>query len=181
MESTADNLGELRNAIARNAVMVLSLPTEGALRHHKTRFLADAGDGFWVRSATADPALIKQLIVSRRPAGVAFRNGEYKIIFTAEIQHWIPNYGVGAARDDGDAGPGGVAAMLLKFPAEMRAIQRRKSFRVPVAGVVDLEIKMWTMPEAAHLRDTPALGREIACEPRDISVGGIGLTIRATN
>src|SRR5205085_7528273 len=82
---------------------------------------------------------------------------------------------------DGDAGPGGVAAMLLKFPAEMRAIQRRKSFRVPVAGVVDLEIKMWTMPEAAHLRDKPALGREIACEPRDISVGGIGLTIRATN
>ena len=96
-------------------------------------------------------------------------------------RHWIPNYGVGAARDDGDAGPGAVAAMLLKFPAEMRAIQRRKSFRVPVAGVVDLEVKMWTMPEAAHLRDKPALGREIACEPRDISVGGIGLTIRATN
>jgi hypothetical protein len=178
MESTADNLGELRKAIERSAVMVLSLPTEGTLRHHKTRFLADAGDGFWVRSGNADPALVKALIVSGQPAGVAFRNGESKIIFAAEIQHWIADYGVGASAEDST---GRVAAMLLKFPTEMRAIQRRKSFRVPVAGVVDLEVKIWTMPESAHLRDKPALGREIGCEPRDISVGGIGLTIRATN
>jgi hypothetical protein len=180
MESSDDdNLGQLREAIARNAGMVLSLPEGGRLRHHKTRFLADAGDGFWVRSINFDPAVVRELIASRRPAGVAFRSGEKKIIFAAEIQHWMPDYELTGAVDDANAGP--VEALLLKFPTELRAIQRRKSFRVPVVGVTDLEVRIWTMPETAYLRDKPASNREIACAARDISVGGIGLTIRATN
>ena len=174
-----DNLSLVREAIARNATMVLSLPTAGRLRHHKTRFLADAGDGFWVASVPDEPGLIEGLIATQQPAGVAFRSGETKVIFATPIQHFQPDFAPAVAVDlDGDGTV--VPALLLRFPTEVRAVQRRKSFRVPIMqGSSDLQVKLWTMPEQASLRDKPAASREILCEPRDISVGGIGVTIRA--
>jgi c-di-GMP-binding flagellar brake protein YcgR len=177
MSSTGDNLDLLREAIARNAGMVLSLPSGGILRHHKSRFLADAGDGFWVKSVAAEGPLVEQLIANQQPAGVSFRSGDHKVIFATEIQHFKADYELSGPVDDPDGTR--VEALLLRFPGEVRSVQRRKSFRVPVAGT-DLQVKVWTMPEQANLRDKPATSREIACEARDLSVGGIGLNIRAT-
>ena len=176
MSDTGDNLGLLREAIARNAGMVLSLPHAGRLRHHKSRFLADAGDGFWVESVPAERIVVEELIATARPAGVTFRDGENKVIFAAQIQHLEPHYCRSAAVDD--VGAAVVEALLLKFPAEVRAVQRRKNFRVPVRELVDLQVRVWLLGEQAHLRDKPPAGREIDCEARDVSVGGIGLTIR---
>jgi len=178
METAADNLGRLREAIARNAGMVLSLPSPAGLRHHKSRFLADAGDGFWVRSVPAERDLVRDIIASRQPTGVSFRSGENKVIFATEIQHWMPNYSVTRAPD----GTGGdrVEALLLRLPGDVRCVQRRKSFRVPVNGTSGLDVKLWTMPDQATLRDKPVSSREVTCEVRDISTGGIGLTIRPT-
>ena len=174
----ADNLGLLREAIARNATMVLSLPDAGRLRHHRTRFLADAGDGFWVAAVSDEAGLIERLIASQQPAGVSFRSGETKVIFATQIQHFQPDFGPSTAVDDADGEA--IAALLLRFPAEVRAVQRRTSFRVPVvAGSSELHVKLWTMPEHASLRDKPVASREVLCEPRDVSVGGIGVTIRA--
>ena len=173
-----DNLGLLREAIARNATMVLSLPTAGRLRHHKTRFLADAGDGFWVASVADDPELIGQLISSQQPAGVSFRSGETKVIFATSIQYFERDFQSTQAVDEPAASA--VPALLLRFPSELRAVQRRKNFRVGILpGSSDLQVKLWTMPEHAALRDKPAANREILCEPRDISIGGIGVTMRS--
>jgi hypothetical protein len=175
MESEADNLGLLREAIARNAGIVLSLPSPSGLRHHKSRFLADAGDGFWVRSVPAERGLVRELISARQPAGVSFRSGEVKAILATEIQHWMPNYSLAGAPDGT-----GVEALLLRVPSEVRCIQRRKSFRVPVHATSGLDVKLWTMPDQATLREKPVASREVMCEARDVSTGGIGLTIRST-
>ena len=43
-EATGDEL-------ATRVGVVLSLPFDGALRHHKSRFLAEDGGGFWIETA----------------------------------------------------------------------------------------------------------------------------------
>jgi c-di-GMP-binding flagellar brake protein YcgR len=177
VDGTGDNLGVLREAIARNAGMVLSLPHAGRLRHHKSRFLADAGDGFWVRSVPEEQIVIRQLIAARQPAGVTFRDGENKVIFAAEIQHLEEHYERSAPVDDPSAGP--VEALLMKFPDALQSVQRRKSFRIPIGELTELQVKAWSVTEQASLRDRPPASREIDCAARDISVGGIGLTVRA--
>jgi hypothetical protein len=82
--SEADD-GILSNAIARNAAAVLSLPSAGMLRHHKTRFLAETPEGFWVESAAGDRALIDDVIASVQPAGISFRGGIHRVAFTAPL------------------------------------------------------------------------------------------------
>jgi c-di-GMP-binding flagellar brake protein YcgR len=177
VDGTGDNLGVLREAIARNAGMVLSLPHAGRLRHLKSRFLADAGDGFWVQSVPDERIVVQQLIATRQPAGVTFRNGENKVIFAAEIQHLEEHYERSAPVDDPSAGP--VEALLMKFPDAVQSVQRRRSFRIPIGDYCDLQVKAWAIGEQASLRDRPPAAREIDCVARDLSVGGIGLTVRA--
>ena len=181
MATTGDNLNLLRDAIGRHAGLVLSLPSEGHLRHHKSRFLADAGDGFWVTGVPGERTLVRELIASQQAAGVAFRSGENKVIFAAPIQHCEESYAVAPAVPAvATGGAGRVEALLLRFPPDVHAVQRRKSFRVPVfPGGSDLQVKAWTMPESAGLRDKPVASRELVCDVRDVSLGGIGLTIRA--
>ena len=110
--ATVDQLGLLREAIARNATMVLSLPAAGRLRHHKTRFLADAGDGFWVAAVSDEPGLLEELIGSQQPAGVSFRSGEFKVIFATPIQHFQPDFEIAARRERRRGGGRGAAAPL---------------------------------------------------------------------
>ena len=53
--STGDRPDYAQNlAIVRNAAVVLSLPSAGLLRHHKSRFLAETDEGFWVESVPAE-------------------------------------------------------------------------------------------------------------------------------
>ena len=170
----ADNLCLLREAIARNASLVLSLPLRGLLQHHKSRFLADAGDGFWVAAVADEPGVIHGLITTREPAGVSFRSGDVKVIFATRVQHQMPDF-----RPSRDVDVGAVPALLLQFPEQLRSVQRRKSFRVPVAtGSTALCVRVWAVPEQASLRDKPAAGMEIDCEPRDVGIGGIGVILR---
>jgi hypothetical protein len=49
---TSANLQTLKQAIARNAAAVISLPSGGMLRYHKTRFLA-RDSGWRPRAMTA--------------------------------------------------------------------------------------------------------------------------------
>ena len=171
---TGDNVGMLREAIARGAALVVSLPRpDGSLRHHKSHFLADAGDGVWVAAVSDEPGAVDGLIARGEPVGVTFRSGEHRCTFVTRALHVEPDFRR-AAGDGATPGP----ALLLAFPADVRAVQRRRSFRVPVTAAAELQVKLWTMAEHASLRDRPVAGREILCEPRDISVGGIGVTIR---
>jgi hypothetical protein len=175
---TGDNVGMLREAIARGAVLVLSLPRpDGSLGHHKSRFIADAGDGVWVAAVSDEPGVVEGLIAGGEPVGVTFRSGEHRCTFVTKALHIERGFRhAGATAADEASAPG--AALLIAFPAEVRAVQRRKNFRVPVTAASELQVKLWTMPEHASLRDRPVAGREILCEARDISVGGIGVSIR---
>src|SRR5688500_16984836 len=118
------NVVILRDAIARNAGAVLSLPSAGMLRHHKSRFLADSsagadgagGDaGFWIESAPGEAALIDSLIVTRQHAGLSFKNGHLKVVFGTQLLRRQSGYRINADTQ--------VEAVLLAFPAEIKAIQ----------------------------------------------------------
>jgi c-di-GMP-binding flagellar brake protein YcgR len=201
MPAGETNLDLLRAAIARRAGVVLSLPTgpgedgdaadadpgadagagsesvtglrAGALKHYKSRFLADGGDGLWVVAGSADPARVRELVERRSPAGVSFRHGHTKIIFAAPVLHVQSDY-------PSPGGEGMVDALLLRFPeaGEVRAVQRRKNYRVPVPPHSDLTGRFWLMNEDAHVRDKPPAKSELKGELFDISVAGLGLVIQ---
>ena len=179
MAAGETNLELLRAAIARRAGVVLSLPSPqaeggegGPLRHYKSRFLADGGDGLWVMSVPAEPDLVRELVELRRPAGVSFRSGHMKVVFTAPLLHVQSDY---PAPD----GSGTVDALLLRFPeaGEVRAVQRRKNYRVPVPPHSELTVRMWAMGNSAHLRDKPPAKSELRCDLFDVSVSGVGVVI----
>jgi c-di-GMP-binding flagellar brake protein YcgR len=169
--SMADsNNDALLDAIARNAGIVLSLPSAGMLRHHKSRFLSDAPDGFWVESVPGEASLIDSLVISRQPAGISFKNGPLKVVFATPIEHRQPVYRINADTQ--------VEALLLGFPTTIKAIQRRSNYRVRIPAGSELSARAWRIPEHAYLGDRPMAAQEIPCELRDLSTGGIGLTFK---
>jgi hypothetical protein len=196
MPAVETNLELLRAAIARRAGAVLSLPivptaagqdpdaaahagagddaaiASGAFRHYKSRFLADGGDGLWVLGVSADPTLVREMVERRSPAGVSFRNGHTKIVFATPMLHVQTDYPAGD-------GAGTVDALLLRFPeaGEVRAVQRRKNYRVPVPPHSDLNGRFWLMNEDAHLRDKPPVKSELKADLFDISVAGLGVML----
>jgi c-di-GMP-binding flagellar brake protein YcgR len=192
MPAGETNLELLRAAIARKAGIVLSLPARAAeenagdgagedaplvpLKHYKSRFLADGGDGLWVTSVPAEPALLRDLVARRHPAGVSFRSGHAKVMFAAPVLHLQSDY---PSAD----GAGFVDALLLRFPEpqEVRAAQRRRNYRVPVPPHADLKVRLWLMSEEAHLRDRPLAKSELRCDVYDLSVAGIGIVIHGAN
>src|SRR4051794_2914378 len=76
----------LRDAIARNAGAVLSLPSAGMLRHHKTRFLAPEETGFWIEAPAGEKGLIDQLTATEHPVGMSLKSGSVKVVFTTMIR-----------------------------------------------------------------------------------------------
>jgi c-di-GMP-binding flagellar brake protein YcgR len=166
----ADNYDMLLDAIARNAGVVLSLPSAGMLRHHKSRFLSESAGGFWVEAAKDESALIDSLIASQQPTGISFKNGHLKVVFAAPIQRRVVGHRINATTE--------VEAICLSFPSEIKAIQRRNNYRVKIPSGVELSARCWRIPEHAYLGDRPMAAQEVPCELRDISIGGVGLTFR---
>ena|SRR5688500_13309500 len=56
--------------------------------------------------------------------------------------------------------------------------QRRASYRVPVGAGPELQVRAWRIAAHAILRDRPSAKLEVICQPRDLSVTGIGLLCR---
>ncbi len=82
----------LQEAIARNMGVVLSLPSAGMLRHHKSRFLTEMDGGFLLEAPPAEHLLVEALITSKQSCGVAFKKDHNKIIFAAAIRARQPEY-----------------------------------------------------------------------------------------
>ena len=171
---TDANLQILQDAIARNAGLVLSLPSAGMLRHHKSRFLADApdisGGGFWIESAPGEAALIDSLIASQQRAGLSFKNGHLKVVFGTQLLKRQTGFRINADTE--------VEALLLAFPAEIKAIQRRNNYRVRIPGDGEITARVWRIASRAYLRDRPLAAQEVDCEIRDLSTGGLGVLFR---
>ena len=167
------NYEMLLDAIARSAGAVLSLPAGGGLNHHKSRFLAESPAGFWLAAPPSEQRAVAALIASQQTAGVSFRNGHLKVVFASPVLRRDPAFRVNTAAP--------IDALLLSFPSEIKAVQRRTSYRVSVPPESEISARVWRIPPQAHLPARPTASHEVACEVRDLSVGGIGLTLRGAN
>jgi c-di-GMP-binding flagellar brake protein YcgR len=157
----------LHDAIARNAAAVLSLPSAGMLRHHKSRFLAEADEGFWIESAPQEKSLVEELIASQQSCGIAFKHGVNKVVFASPITARQSDYRINADTT--------VEAVLMRFPQQIKAVQRRNNYRAPIPAGSDITLKIWRMGPGVHLRDRPLAAQAIAVQLRDLSIGGMGV------
>ncbi len=156
----------LKEAIARNCGAILSLPSAGMLRHHKTRFLAEAENGFWMESIPEEAPLLAELAEADTPVGVAFKSGQSSIVFMSPLRGRDPAYRV----NDSTV----VEALFLPFPENFRAHQRRQAYRAALPMNHPYGLRLWRIPEHAVLRDRPMAVQEIACKLQNLSVIGLG-------
>ena len=163
----------LLDAIARSAGVVLSLPAGDALRHHKSRFLSESPGGFWVAAPAGEQKRLAALIASQQPAGVSFRNSHLKVVFASPILRRDPRHPI--------RGAGQVDALLLSFPSEIKAVQRRASYRAPVPPDSDITARAWRIPAQGPAPARPQPSQELPCGVVDLCVGGIGLTFHGAD
>ncbi|HEY7120013.1 MAG TPA: PilZ domain-containing protein [Tepidisphaeraceae bacterium] len=164
----ATDIQMLREAVSRNAGAVVSLPSAGLLRHHPTRLLLGSDEGFWIQPPPAsETPLVEELMTGRKPVGVSLKNGLTKIVCTSLILRREPRLEINPQT--------AVEALLLMWPDELQAIQRRADYRVTLPEDGDIAIRVWRMAEHAHLRDRPLPSTLLKAAVRDLSVGGMGL------
>jgi c-di-GMP-binding flagellar brake protein YcgR len=162
------NASILRDAIVRNAPMVLSFPSSGMLRHHKSRFLNEDEAGFWVESVAADAELVDQLIASGENCGISFRSGQSKVVFSAPVLRREPAYKINGELT--------VEAALLKRPQQLKTVQRRENYRVHIPLDTGwLKVRVWRIGNQVGLREPPMAAQEILTQVRDLSITGIGV------
>jgi c-di-GMP-binding flagellar brake protein YcgR len=163
----------LADAIARNSAMVLSLPSAGMLRHHKSRFLSQEDGNFWVESAPDDRKLIDELINSQQPVGVSFKAQNKTVAFAVPIVSRNGEFRVNAETT--------LEALLLKYPENIKAIQRRNNYRVSIIKGTELSARVWRIPEHVYLKDRPLAAAELSVQVRDLSLGGMGVNVLPKN
>jgi c-di-GMP-binding flagellar brake protein YcgR len=164
------NTSILRDAIGRNAPMVLSLPSSGMLRHHKSRFLNEDHEGFWVESVPADATLVDELIASGERCGISFRSGQTKVVFSAPALRREPAYKINEEL--------AVEAVLLKRPQGLKTVQRRENYRVHVPLDAQwLSVRIWRIGNKVDLREQPMAVQEINTRIRDLSITGLGVIL----
>src|SRR4051812_4260173 len=138
----------LDNAVARNIGIVLSLPSAGVLRHHKSRFLTSDAEGVWIQSAPRDQVLIDELITRQQPAAISFKAGTTRASFASRILRRDPNYRINADSV--------VEALLVERPEQVKAVQRRSDYRVRVPEDATVTAKVWRIAEKADLDRLPS-------------------------
>ncbi len=158
----------LDQAIARNCAVVLSLLSEGTLQHHKSRFLSGDSQGVWLESVPSEHALIEQHIVSGQQCAISFKSSEKKVSFIARVLQLDAQFKVNEQTV--------LPALLVDRPSEVKAIQRRKNYRVRIPQDSGLRTRMWKIPEHWYLTDKPTSAAEMSVQLRDISTGGVGVT-----
>jgi len=158
----------LTQAIERNSAAVLSLPSAGMVRYHKTRFLRCVDDRVWVESVPAERVLIESLISSAEPVEVSFKAGSRKARFSSPIHHLHCDC---KFFDTEDA----LEALELALPAAAKPVQRRTYYRVPVRDSDRFRIQIWRVAERVHLNDKPPEPGYLPSGVLDLSVGGVGV------
>jgi c-di-GMP-binding flagellar brake protein YcgR len=159
----------LQAAVARNVGAVLSLPSAGMLRHHKSRLLGESDGNIVLECPRDELILVQEIITTAKLVGVSFRSGVNKAIFAVPVlryeQDWQINEGVN------------VAAVILQKPTELKVSQRRANYRVEIPMGMKISLRVWRIPERAYLKAKPMSAQEIKAELRDLSTGGIGVRL----
>lgn len=161
------NAEMLHHAIARNMGAVLSLPSAGMLRHHKSRFLNECDGGFLMEAPSSDAPLIAELVKSASPCGVSFRHNVYKVMFASPVREVRTGYRINAQTV--------VDALLMQMPAEIKSLQRRADYRVEILAETGASIRVWRIADRAYFKEQPLSTAELATELRNLSVGGAGV------
>lgn len=173
---TVAELAVLREAIARNVPVILSVPADGAGEARRSRLLGESAGGAagaWVESVPGQQHLIDALIAVGKPIGVSFRSGEHLVRFRAVVVRRDPAYRLSDAVT--------VEAMLLNWPADVELTQRRSGYRVKRPLDAEVALRAWMVSADAPL--CPAVPQpgakadptEVRAELRDLSVGGLGV------
>lgn len=167
------NLEILKEAAARNMAAVLSLPSAGMLRNHKSRFIAELDGGLLIQGPGEDRELIAELLRTRTPCLVSLRSGIYKVSFATFISRVEPEWRLNDSIT--------VRALLLEFPEKVLATQKRSDYRVEIPLDSDMGLRVWRMGRQATLADSPTVGSEVTAKMQDISTGGIGVKLIGAN
>lgn len=146
---------------------MLSLPAGGRLRHRRSRFLSNGTCGFWVHAPQGEESLLDELIRSGQPVGVSFTSSNYKVMFAMPFEQRELKR-IDLTRR--------VPALRMSFPPEPATIHRRTRQAARVPATADVRVRIWQIGERTPLSIPPRPQQEVACELRDISTGGLGLT-----
>ena len=157
----------LRDAIARNAGAVLSVPAGNVYTHHKTRLVGSEEEGFWIQMPLGTRAQMDMIMTNRLSVGVSLISASRKVIFTTLIQQFRAGVAINAHIT--------VDAMLLAWPAQVEAIQRRGSYRASVRLDADLPVSVWCIDDEAALEEAPPAEASREVIMRNLSIDGMGL------
>src|SRR5262245_46703398 len=114
----------LTDAAARNAGVVLSLPSSGVIENIKSRFLAHTDEGIWVQINFKVIAEVAELIESQEPLAVSFKVARRRVTFPAQVLRVDTAFRV----NEQSIVPG----LLVSKPDEIDIVQRRAAYRAPV-------------------------------------------------
>jgi c-di-GMP-binding flagellar brake protein YcgR len=159
----------LIDAVARNLAAVLSLPSAGMLRNFKSRLLEEVDGGILVQTTREARLLIEDLIRSQTPCVVSFRSGTMRIVFASPIVRAESDWRINSDTV--------VEAILLKFPKQIQATQKRHDYRVEIPQYTDISARVWRMGPRDLLKSPPLAAAEIKAEIRDLSTGGMGVKL----
>ncbi len=163
------NVEILKQAVARNLPAILSLPSAGMLRNHKSRLIGDLEGGILIQAPPDEAALIGELIRNQTPCAVSLRSGVMKVVFAAPIRRLQPGWKI----NEGLL----VDALLLDFPTQIKAAQKRSDYRVDIPPDTDISVRVWRLAARDYLKAKPSAAAEVKAQIRDLSTGGVGVTL----
>ena len=159
----------VHEAVARSLSAVLSLPSAGMFRNHKSRFIGALEGGILVQAPADDGALIAELLRTKKPCAVSFRSGIYKAVFTVPIRRSEPGWRLNDQTT--------LDALLLDFPGQIKVTQKRSDYRVEIPPNTEIAARIWRLGKEDDLMAEPAPGKEVTAEILDMSIGGIGVRL----
>lgn len=170
----ADKNAELlREASARNTAAVLSLPSAGMLRNFKSRLLGELEGGILLQTSPEGRLLIEELLRNQTPCVVSFRSGPIRVVFASTILRIQSEWRINDETT--------VEAVLLRFPAQIQAAQKRHNYRVEIPQYTEISARVWRLGPRDDLKAKPSALTEIKTEIRDLSTGGIGVKLIGAN
>jgi len=159
----------VREAAARNIAAVLSLPSAGMFRNHKSRFIADLEGGLLLEAPGDDRHLIAELLRTQSPCLVSFRSGVHKVNFATLIRRVEPQWQINNEMT--------VSALLLEFPSKILATQKRSDYRVEIPPDCEIAVKVWRISNQEVIDKTPSATKEVIAQIKDLSTGGVGVKL----
>jgi c-di-GMP-binding flagellar brake protein YcgR len=160
---------QLTEAAARGMPVTVGFFRDGSMVSHRSRFLRVDPQGIWIEDVPSERELVAAMMASAQPAAISFRMETLELRFTSPVLQIDPALSL----NDGNT----ISALLLASPTDIKALQRRGSYRVRIVEDDAVTIKLWRIGDKAILRDKPTASAQVKATLRDLSVGGAGILL----